>query len=265
MADLLLGGKIDLATGDRTSDNAILPTGDLTTHGVIIGMTGSGKTGLGVYADGMVEHDGLVGQLLAKVKELGIEDNTIVMYSTDNGAEAFTWPDGGTTMFRGEKNTQWEGGYRVPCAIRWPGVIKPGTVINDIGAHEDMLTTLCAAAGDATAKEDLKKGRRIGDRTYKVHLDGHDLEQVSDRTLRDQGARQQRRRRRNGRGIADRDVAHVADQIGDRGGEQFLVAECWVWRQHRSFAPVMHAALPRVSPRRLRGSSWSYAATGSCT
>ena len=82
----------------------------------------------------------MVGQLLAKLKELGIEDNTIVMYSTDNGAETFTWPDGGTTMFRGEKNTNWEGGYRVPTLIRWPGVIKPGTVINEIGAHEDMLT-----------------------------------------------------------------------------------------------------------------------------
>src|SRR3954469_9491093 len=82
-----------------------------------------GKTGLGIYADGMVEHDAMVGQLLDKLKELGIEKNTIVMYSTDNGAETFPWPDGGTTVFRGEKNTQWEGGYRVPCAIRWPGVI----------------------------------------------------------------------------------------------------------------------------------------------
>ena len=95
----------------------------------------------------MVEHDGHVGQLLDKLKELGLDDNTIVMYSTDNGAEKFTWPDGGTTPFRGEKNTNWEGGYRVPCAIRWPGVIKPGTVINDIFAHEDMLPTLLAAAG----------------------------------------------------------------------------------------------------------------------
>ena len=85
------------------------------------------------------------------------------------------YADGGSTMFRGEKNTQWEGGYRVPCAIRWPGVIKPGTVVNEIAAHEDMLTTLCAAAGDATAKDDLKQGRRIGDRSYKVHLDGYDL------------------------------------------------------------------------------------------
>jgi arylsulfatase A-like enzyme len=134
-----------------------------------------GKTGLGVYADGMVEHDAMVGQLLAKLKELGVEDNTIVMYSTDNGAESFTWPDGGTTMFRGEKNTQWEGGYRVPCAIRWPGVIKPGTVINDIGAHEDMLATLLAGAGDTTVKGDLLKGRKVGDMTYKVHLDGYNL------------------------------------------------------------------------------------------
>jgi arylsulfatase len=134
-----------------------------------------GKTGLGVYADGMVEHDGHVGQVLDKLKALGIEDNTIVMYSTDNGAETFTWPDGGTTMFRGEKNTQWEGGYRVPCAIRWPGVIKPGTIVNNIGAHEDMLATFLAAAGDTTVKQDLLKGRTIGDTTYKVHLDGYDL------------------------------------------------------------------------------------------
>jgi arylsulfatase len=134
-----------------------------------------GKTGLGTYADGMVEHDGHVGLLLKKLDDLGIADNTIVMYSTDNGAEAFSWPDGGTTMFRGEKNTQWEGGYRVPCAMRWPGSIKPGTVVNHIGAHEDMLTTLLCAVGDTNIKEDLKKGRTIGDRAYKVHLDGYDL------------------------------------------------------------------------------------------
>ena len=87
------------------------------------------KTGLGVYADGMVEHDGQVGDILKKIDDLKIADNTIVIYTTDNGAEAFTWPDGGTTMFRGEKNTQWEGGFRVPTLIRWPGIIKPGTVV----------------------------------------------------------------------------------------------------------------------------------------
>jgi arylsulfatase A-like enzyme len=134
-----------------------------------------GKTGLGVYADGMVEHDHDIGLLLAKLEELGIEDNTIVMYSTDNGSESFSWPDGGTTMFRGEKNTQWEGGYRVPTLIRWPGVIKPGTIINDICAHEDMLPTVMAAVGDTTVKEDLLKGKKVGNMTYKVHLDGYNL------------------------------------------------------------------------------------------
>ena len=134
-----------------------------------------GKTGLGVYADGMVEHDAMVGQLLDKLKELGIDENTIVMYSTDNGAEVFSWPDGGTTMFRSEKATQWEGGFRVPTAIRWPGVIEPGTVINDIGAHEDMMPTLIAAAGNPNIKDELLKGKKIGDMTYKVHLDGYNL------------------------------------------------------------------------------------------
>ena len=134
-----------------------------------------GKTGLGVYPDGMVEHDGHVGQLLDKLKELGLEENTIVMYSTDNGAEKASWPDGGVSPFRGEKNTNWEGGYRVPCAIRWPGVIKPGTVNNEIFAHEDMLPTLLAAAGDPDVKEKLLKGMKVGDKTFKVHLDGYNI------------------------------------------------------------------------------------------
>jgi arylsulfatase A-like enzyme len=132
-----------------------------------------GTTGLGIYPDGMVEHDGHVGQLLDKLKELGLEDNTIVMYSTDNGAEVFTWPDGGATPFRGEKNTNWEGGFRVPCVIRWPGVIKPGTVLNDIAAHEDMIPTLMAAVGEPDIKEKLKKGLKVGAKTFKVHLDGY--------------------------------------------------------------------------------------------
>ena len=134
-----------------------------------------GKTGLGIYADGMVEHDSHVGQVLAKLTELGLDENTIVMYSTDNGAEKFTWPDGGTSPFRGEKNTNWEGGYRVPTAIRWPGVIKPGTVLNDIFAHEDMLPTLLAAAGDPDVKEKLKKGMTVSNKTFKVHLDGYNI------------------------------------------------------------------------------------------
>ncbi|MGH7301593.1 MAG: arylsulfatase, partial [Candidatus Rokuibacteriota bacterium] len=134
-----------------------------------------GKTGLGIYPDGMVEHDGHVGQILDELKKLGLEDNTIVMYSTDNGAEKFTWPDGGQSPFRGEKNTNWEGGYRVPTAIRWPGVIKPGTVLNDIFAHEDMLPTLVAAAGDPNVKDKLVKGTRVGNKTFKVHLDGFNI------------------------------------------------------------------------------------------
>jgi len=137
-----------------------------------------GKTGLGIYPDGMVEHDGMVGQLLDKLDELGLADNTIVMYSSDNGAEKFTWPDGGQSPFRGEKNTNWEGGYRVPCVIRWPGVIKPGSVINDILAHEDMLPTLLAAAGDPDVKEKLLTGMKVGDKTFKVHLDGYDISGV---------------------------------------------------------------------------------------
>ena len=132
-----------------------------------------GKTGLGIGPDGMVEHDGMVGQILDKLHELGLDDNTIVMYSTDNGAEKASWPDGGVSPFRGEKNTNWEGGYRVPTVIRWPGVIKPGTVHNDIFAHEDMLPTLLAAAGVPDVKEQLLTGMKVGDKTFKVHLDGY--------------------------------------------------------------------------------------------
>ena len=135
----------------------------------------AGKTGLGLYPDGMVEHDAMVGQLLDKLKELGLDENTIVMYSTDNGAEKASWPDGGQSPFRGEKNTNWEGGYRVPTAIRWPGVIKPGTVLNDIFAHEDMLPTLLAAAGRPDIKERLLKGAQVGSKTFKVHLDGYNI------------------------------------------------------------------------------------------
>jgi arylsulfatase len=134
-----------------------------------------GVTGLGVYPDGMVEHDGHVGQLLDKLDKLGITDNTIVMYSTDNGAEVMSWPDGGTTPFRGEKDTNYEGGWRVPCAIRWPGVIKPGTVSNELFSHQDMLPTLAAAAGEPNAVEKLKKGYKSGDKTFKVHIDGYNL------------------------------------------------------------------------------------------
>jgi len=134
-----------------------------------------GKTGLGIYPDGMVEHDGHVGQLLKKLDDLKIADNTIVVYGTDNGAEVMSWPDGGSTPFRGEKATNWEGGYRTPCLIRWPGVIKPGTIYNDMFAHEDLLPTFAAAAGDSTVVERCKKSCQSGTKSFKVHLDGYNL------------------------------------------------------------------------------------------
>jgi len=133
-----------------------------------------GKTGLGVYPDGMVQHDGQVGQLLKKLDDLGIADNTIVIYTTDNGAETFTWPDGGTTPFRGEKNTNWEGSYRVPALVRWPGLIQPRTEINQIVSAEDWLQTLTAAAGEPDIAAKLLEGYRAGEKTFKVHLDGYD-------------------------------------------------------------------------------------------
>ncbi len=132
------------------------------------------KTGAGEFADGMAELDYVTGKLLDKLDELGIADNTIVIWSTDNGAEIFTWPQGGTHPFRGEKGLTTEGGFRVPLLVRWPGVIKPGTVINDIFSHEDWMPTLLAAAGDPDVKGKLLKGAQFGDKTFKAHLDGYD-------------------------------------------------------------------------------------------
>jgi arylsulfatase len=134
-----------------------------------------GKTGLGVYPDGMVELDGYVGQLLDKVDQLGVADNTIVVFTTDNGAEVMSWPDGGSTPFKGEKDTNSEGGWRVPCVMRWPGTIKPGQVINEMGSLQDFVPTFAAAAGEPDLVEKVKKGYAIGGKTYKVHLDGFNL------------------------------------------------------------------------------------------
>ena len=135
----------------------------------------AGKTGHGLYADGMAQHDYDIGIVLDKLDKLGIADDTIVIYSTDNGAEKFTWPDGGTIPFRGEKGTTWEGGFRVPAAVRWPGTVKPGTVINDIFSHEDWVPTLMAAAGDSDIIAKLKKGRhRAAGKLFRTHLDGYD-------------------------------------------------------------------------------------------
>ena len=122
----------------------------------------------------MVEHDGQVGQLLKKLDDLGIADNTIVIYTTDNGAETFTWPDGGTTPFRGEKNTNWEGSYRVPAMVRWPGLVQPRTEINEIFSAEDWVQTLMAAAGEPDIADKLLQGYNAGGKTFKVHLDGYD-------------------------------------------------------------------------------------------
>jgi arylsulfatase len=135
-----------------------------------------GISGQDEYADGMVEHDMHIGKFLKLLDELGIADNTIVFYSTDNGPHYNTWPDAAATPFRGEKNTNWEGGWRVPAMVRWPGNIKPGSVTNEIVHHMDWLPTFLAAAGEPDIKEKLKKGKykAIG-RSYKVHLDGYNI------------------------------------------------------------------------------------------
>ena len=134
-----------------------------------------GKSGQDEYSDRMVVHDEQIGQMLDKLDELGIADNTIVMYSTDNGPENDTWPDGANTPFRGQKNSNWEGGWRVPCFIRWPGKIKAGSVLNGICSHQDMLSTLAAAAGDPDVNQKLLKGCKVGGKTFKVHIDGFNL------------------------------------------------------------------------------------------
>ncbi len=125
------------------------------------------------YHDVMIDHDKNVGTVLAKLDELGIAGNTLVMYSTDNGPHMNSWPDAAMTPFRSEKNTNWEGAYRVPAMVRWPGRIKPGTVSNDIVSHLDWAPTLLAAVGVPDIKERLLKGYKAGDRRYKVHLDGY--------------------------------------------------------------------------------------------
>jgi arylsulfatase A-like enzyme len=133
------------------------------------------KSGYGLYADGMMELDWEVGEILKKIDDLGIADNTIVMFTSDNGAEIFTWPDGGNHPFRGEKGTTFEGGFRVPMVVKWPGTIKPGTIVNSIMAHEDWMPTLSAAAGDPNVKENLLNGMKVGDKTFKTHLDGYNF------------------------------------------------------------------------------------------
>ncbi|MDN3643070.1 arylsulfatase [Lutimonas halocynthiae] len=131
-----------------------------------------GTTDIGLYADGLVEHDGHVGQLLDKLEELGLMENTIIMYTSDNGAQKFSWPDGGASRFRGAKGSSWEGGHRVPLMVRWPGVIKPGTVYNDMISHLDWMPTFSEAAGIKDLPEKLRNGFEANGKTWKVHLDG---------------------------------------------------------------------------------------------
>jgi arylsulfatase len=133
------------------------------------------SNGQGDYNDVMVAHDENIGMMLDKLDELGIAEDTIVMYSTDNGVHYNTWPDAGITPFRSEKNTNWEGGWRVPCFVRWPGKFKAGTVLNGIVTHQDWLATFLAAAGEPEIKEKLLKGHKAGEKTFKVHIDGFNM------------------------------------------------------------------------------------------
>lgn len=134
-----------------------------------------GRSGQGFYNDAMIYHDDLVGRLLAKLDELGIADDTVVLYTTDNGPHFNSWPDAGITPFRSEKNTNWEGGWRVPAFVRWPGELPANQVRNGLVAHQDWLPTLLSAAGEKDVRDALMKGHIVGDRTFKVHIDGYDM------------------------------------------------------------------------------------------
>jgi arylsulfatase len=131
------------------------------------------ENGWSVSEAGFAQLDDIVGSVMKKLKDAGLEENTILMFTTDNGAENFTWPDGGQTPFAGGKGTVLEGGFRAPCIVRWPGKVPAGKVENGIMSGLDWFPTFVAAAGDPNIVEELKKGKQLGDRTYKVHLDGY--------------------------------------------------------------------------------------------
>ena len=139
------------------------------------------KSNYGVEEAGMAQMDDSIGALLKHLEDIGEADNTIVVFTTDNGAEVFTWPDGGMTPFKATKGTVFEGGFRVPCIVRWPGKIKPGTVENGIFSGLDWFPTLLAAAGNPNITDQLLKGVKLGDRTYKNHLDGYNQMDLLDR------------------------------------------------------------------------------------
>lgn len=177
--DELATRAVDYIEGKKNSDKPFFMWLNFThmhirTHTKPESLGQSGPQ-MSFYTDAMIDHDKNVGAVLDKLDELGLAENTIVIYSTDNGPHMNTWPDGATSPFRGEKNTNWEGGYRVPAMIRWPGKIPAGSVSNDIVASLDWFPTLVAAAGDPEIKEKMLSGYQAGDKTFKLHLDGHNL------------------------------------------------------------------------------------------
>lgn len=175
--DDLLAQSLDFMQRSHDADKPFFLWHNLTRMHVFTRLSSKWEdsTGYGLYADGMAQFDWVVGNLLDKLDELKIADDTIVIISTDNGAEVMSWPDGGNTPFHGEKGTTWEGGMRVPQLVRWPGVIKPGTVVNEIMSHEDWLPTFLAAAGDSEIKDKLKSGHKADGKKFKTHLDGYNF------------------------------------------------------------------------------------------
>ncbi|WP_422931662.1 arylsulfatase [Singulisphaera sp. PoT] len=186
------------------------------------------------YVDGMIEHDETIGSILKSLDEMGIADDTIVVYTTDNGPHMNTWPDGAMTPFRSEKNTNWEGAFRVPCMVRWPGVIKPGTVTNEMMSHNDWIPTLCSIAGEPEIASKLAEGYAANGINYKVHLDGYDqskfLRSVTGTAANNNGAKSARNRFF----YADDDGLLVGLRMGDMKyvfAEQRLQGTLGVWAE----------------------------------
>jgi len=186
------------------------------------------------YVDGMIEHDDTIGKLLKALDDMRIANNTVVVYTTDNGPHMNTWPDGAMTHFRSEKNTNWEGAFRVPCLVRWPDAIKAGTVTNELMSHNDWIPTLCAIAGEPDIVNKLKKGYKANGKTYKVHLDGYDqsefLRSVSGTATKNNGVKSAR----NTFFYSDDDGLLVAFRNGDYKyvyAEQRLQGTLGVWAE----------------------------------
>ncbi len=186
------------------------------------------------YIDGMIEHDETIGSILKALDDMGIAENTIVVYTSDNGPHMNTWPDGAMTPFRSEKNTNWEGAFRVPCLVRWPGKIKPGTITTELMSHNDWIPTLCAMAGESDIVGKCLKGYNANGKTYKVHLDGYDqssfLTTVSGTAGNNNGAKS----KRNLFFYADDDGLLVGLRQGDYKyvyAEQRLPGTMGVWAE----------------------------------